>query len=352
MERSIAMRNIRVTLILGLIILLLVFGLSVQAQTEYNWKMISEEVEGDPMTEFAHRFSELVEKKSEGRIKIEVYPYGTLGAERDIVELVQMGQIELGSVDYGWVGGFVPQAQVFALQYLWPKEKTAEVIHDVCQNGQAVQLLKEGFRKKNFELLGAWASGWQRVTSNVSIHSPEDVKGLKHRVMANPILVASYNAYGFNTQSLDYGEIYGALQTKLLDSQVQPMYAHWSMGFYEVQDYITNLWNEIFMVTPVINLDLYNKLPADLQQILHEACEELIVPMTNWSFENNKEIGEKIKEAKPSITLYELTDEEIIPFKELAWQESGPVEAYLKIGGEGAQEILDALLADIEAAQK
>jgi len=59
----------------------------------------------------------------------------------------------------------------------------------------------------------------------------------------------------------------------------------------------------------------------------------------------------KIRKAKPTITIYELNDEEIIPFKELAWQEGGPVDTYLKIGGKGAQEILDALLDDIKNAQ-
>jgi TRAP-type transport system periplasmic protein len=347
------MRNVRLTLILGLIAGLMFFVIPVQAQTEYNWKMISAEVEGDPMTVFANRFAEMVEERSGGRIKIEVYPYGTLGGERDIVELVQMGEIEVGSVDYGWIGGFVPQAQVLALQYLWPSENTAAVVHEVCQNGEAVKLLEEGFRKRGFQLLGAWSSGWMRVTSTVPIHTLEDVKGLKHRVMANPILVASYNTYGFNTQSLDYGEIYGALQTNLLDSQVQPMYAHLSMGFYEVQDYITNMWNELFMVVPVVNRDVFDSIPEDLQQILIDSCLDLIEPMTNWSFQNNKEIGDKIKEAKPSITLYELSEEEMMPFKDLAWkEEGGPVDAYLRIGGDGAQEILDALLADIEAAKK
>jgi len=346
------MRSFRLTLILGLVVVLMAFVLLAEAKAEvYNWKMISAEVAGDPMTVFAERYAKLVEERSDWRIKIEVFPYGTLGGERDIVELVQMGEIELGSVDYGWVGGFVPQAQVLALQYLWPKENTAKVVYEVCKNGQAVQLLEEGFRKKGFQLLGAWSSGWMGVTSNVPIRSPEDVRGLKHRVMANPILVKSYNTYGFNAQSLDYGEIYGALQTKLIDSQVQPMYAHLSMGFYEVQDYITNLWNELFMVIPVVSRDVFDSIPKDLQQILIDSCVDLIEPMTNWSFQNNQEIGEKIKESKPTITLYELSNEEIVPFKELAWQEDGPVDAYLKIGGEGAKEILDALLADIKTAQ-
>ena len=348
------MKSFRLTLILGLIVALMAFVLpaSAQGKTEvYKWKMISEEVEGDPMTIFAERFAKLVEEKSNGRIEIEVFNYGTLGAERDIVELVQIGEIELGSVDAGWLGSFVPQVQIFGLDYIWPKENFKKVVLDVCKNGQAVKLLGEAYRKKGFQLLGIWSIGFQSITSNVPIHSPEDCRGLKHRVMASPILMKSYSNYGFNTISLDYGEIYGALQTKLIDTQVNAAYGSWSMGFYEVQDYDTNIWNTAFMVTPVVNRDIFDSIPKDLQQILIDSCEELLEPITDWTFQHNEECVMKIKEAKPTFTFYELSDEEIVPFKKLAWQEGGAVDTYLKIGGEGAKEILDALLADVKTAQ-
>lgn len=348
------MKVFKFCLILGLVVVLAAFVLTASAEEKtevYKWHLGSAEVEGDPMTVWAERYAKLVEERSEGRIKIEVYPYGTLGTSRDLVELVQMGVVELGSVDYGWIGGFVPQSQVFALQYIWPKENIANVVSEVVKNGQAVKLLEEKFRNKGFQLLGIWSSGWQEISSNVPIHSPEDCKGLKHRVMANPILVDSYNTYGFNTQSLSYGEIYGALQTKLIDSQVQPMYAHLSMGFYEVQDYFTQCWNELFICIPVINRDVFDSVPKDLQQILIDSSMDLVEPIINLSLQNRDEIVEKIREARPKCAFYELSEEEIVPFKELAWQEGGPVDTYLKIGGEGAKEILDALLTDIKTAQ-
>jgi len=348
------MKSFRLTLILGLIVVLMAFVLPVSAQgkTEvYKWKMVTTETEGEAETIFAERFADLVEEKSNGRIEIEVFPYGTIGGERDIMELVQMGEIELGNLDYGWIGGFVPQSQVLSLHYLWPKEKGFEVINEVCQNGRVVQLLEESFRDKGFQLLGLWSSSWMSVTSNVPIHSPKDVEGLKHRVMANPIMINAYNSYGFNTQSLDYGEIYGALQTGLIDSQVQPMYSHFAMGFSEVQDYITNLWNEAYITTPVVNIDLFDSLPEELQQILFDSWKELLEPMTNWTKQNNQEKLMKMLEAKPTLTFYELSDEEIVQFRKLAWQEGGPVDTYLKIGGKGAQEILDTLLDDIKNAQ-
>ena len=346
------MRRFRLILILGLVVVLMAFVLPAEAKAEvYNWKMFSDEVAGDPMTIFAERYAKLVEERSDGRIKIEVITYGQLGTNVDLVELVQMGEIELGVTSFGCIGGFVPQIQVLALQYLWPKENLAKVVYETCKNGQAVQLLGESFRKKNFQLLPLWCSGWMNVTSNLPIHSPEDVKKLKHRVMANPILVKAYNNYGFNSQSLNYGEVYGALQTGVIDSQVNPVYSIYSGSFYEVQDYITNLWNEAFIAVPIVNREVFDSIPKDLQQILIDSCLDLIEPMTNLSFQRNKETEAKIKESKPTITFYELSDEEIVPFKELALQKDGPMDTYLKIGGEGAKEILDTLLVDIKTAQ-
>lgn len=349
------MKSFKLTLIFGIVVILMSFVLFADAEVKtpiYEWKMVSADVAGDFATVFSERYAKLVEERSEGRIKIDVYPFGVLGEERDLVELVQMGEIELGAVSYGWLGGFVPQVQVFALQYIWPKENSSKVIFEVFKNGKAVQLLGEKFRNKGLQLLAALNDGWQYVTSNVPIHSPEDCKGLKHRVMATPILVAAYNAYGFNTQSLDYSEVYVGLQNKLIDSQVNPVGSLWSMRFCEVQDYATCLWNEMFIKLPVINRDLYDSLPKDLQQIVIESALDLIEPMVEWLEQQEKEIMDNVKKFKPTFNFYELTDEELVPFRNLAYEKGGPFDAYLKIGGEGAKEIIDALLADIKTAVK
>lgn len=349
------MKSFKLTLIFGIVVILMAFVLFADAEVKtsiYEWKMVSADVAGGFATVFSERYAKLVEERSEGRIKIDVYPFGVLGAERDLVELVQLGDIELGAVSYGWLGGFVPQVQIFALQYIWPKKNSAEVIREVFENGKVVQLLGEKFRNKGLQLLAALSGGWQYVTSNVPIHSPEDCKGLKHRVMATPILVASYNAYGFNTQSLDYSEIYVALQNKLIDTQVNPLESLRDMHFYEVQEYATCVWNEMFIKLPVINRDVYDSLPKDLQQIVIESALDLVEPMAEWVKQNEKECRDEIKKEKPTFTFYDLTAEEVAPFRNLAWGKGGPLDAYLKISGEGGKEILDALLADVETAVK
>lgn len=345
------MKIFKLSLIFSIVLILMTFVLFAGAEAEtpiYKWKMVSTESPEGFSTVFSEKYAKLVEARSNGRITIEVFPTDVLGSQKDVIELLQLGEVQLGAFGSGGLGGFVPQAQVFALQYLFPRQVTPKDMVPYIMHGKAARLLQEKFRNVDLHILAVFPSSWTHMSSNKPIHSPEDAKNIKHRVMANPILVASYNAYGFNTQTVDYSEVYVALQNKMIDSQVNPITAIYDMSFYEVQDYIFNMWNEMFVKIPVINKDLYDSLPEDLQHIVIESAQDLIGPMVDWETELTTEIIDKIKKAKPTINFYELTDEEVVPFKELAWAEGGPVESYLKIGGEDAKEIMDALLSDIE----
>jgi len=92
-------------------------------------KLASEELDGDFMTVYAEEFAQEMKKWSDGKIDIAVYPYGTLGETRDINELCQIGVVDFVFSDYAWISSFVPQAQVLALHYIWPREKINETLH-------------------------------------------------------------------------------------------------------------------------------------------------------------------------------------------------------------------------------
>jgi TRAP-type C4-dicarboxylate transport system substrate-binding protein len=161
-------------------------------------------------------------------------------------------------------------------------------------------------------------------------------------------LISSYAALGFDAMSLPFGELYGALQTGLVDGQTQPMSTNYFMSFYEQQDYITNLGCEVFIAIVLVNRGFYDSLPEDIQNKLHEVWDDFLLPSGYDSIEREQKYMNLMKEEKPELTFYELTDEEMEPFRERAM----PLrDVYLEIGGEGAQEILDTLLADIEAAK-
>jgi tripartite ATP-independent transporter DctP family solute receptor len=312
-------------------------------------KLASEEIEGDFMTVWARKFSDHMKEWSGGKINIEVYPYGTLGATGDINELAQMGVVEFVFSDHAWISSFVPQAQALALNYIFPTEKVPEVLDWMAQNGKFLPLLEDAFRKNGLVPLSIMFEGWQWVTSKDPINSLADMKGVKLRLMSSKLLVEDYKAYGASPTPMSYGEVYSGLQMGLIDAQVNPLFAIYSMKFYEVQNYLTQLKSEPFIGIPTVNEDFFNGLPKDVQEEMRKFWIDAIVPAGNWITERNQADMEKMKEAKPSLKFTVLDDATIAKFKAKA---ESVYPEYTKIGGDGAQQILDALLKDIANAKK
>ena len=339
-------------LILTTIFVLTLFGTAMAANYSgpaINAKLASEEIEGDFMTVWARNFSDHMKEWSGGKINIEVYPYGTLGATGDINELAQMGVVEFVFSDHAWISSFVPQAQALALNYIFPTEKVPEVLGWMAQNGKFLPLLEDAFRKNGLVPLSIMFEGWQWVTSKKPITSLADMKGLKLRLMSSKLLVEDYKAYGASPTPMSYGEVYSGLQMGLIDAQVNPLFAIYSMKFYEVQDYLTQLKSEPFIGIPTVNEDFFNGLPKEVQDEMRKFWIDAIVPAGNWITKRNAEDMKKMKAAKPSLKFEVLDNATIAKFKARA---ETVYPEYTKIGGDGAQAILDALLKDIANAKK
>lgn len=340
--------------VIGITVILLLIASVAIAAAEYTGppvkaKLASEEIEGDFMTVWAKNFSDHMKKWSDGKIDITVYPYGTLGATGDINELAQMGVVEFVFSDYAWISSFVPQAQVLALNYLFPTEKVPEVLDWMAKNGEFMPLLEEAFRKNGLVPLGVMYEGWQWVTSKKPIKSPEDMQGLKVRLMSSKLLVEDYKAYGASPTPMSYGEVYSGLQMGLIDAQVNPIFAIYSMKFYEVQDYFTQLSSEPFLGIPTANKQFFDNLPENAQKEMLKFWHDSIIPAGKWIDERNASDQEKIKKARPEVKFTTLDDAAVAKFKAKA-QTVYP--DFVNIGGEGSQKILDALLKDIEQAKK
>jgi TRAP-type C4-dicarboxylate transport system substrate-binding protein len=316
---------------------------------EIKAKLASEEIEGDFMTVWAKNFSDHMKKWSDGKIDIAVYPYGTLGASGDINELAQMGVVQFVFSDYAWISSFVPQAQVLALNYLFPTEKIPEILDWMVKNGEFMPLLEKAFRKNDLVPLSIMFEGWQWMSSKKEIKSLDDVNGLKLRLMSSKLLVEDYKAYGAAPTPMSYGEVYSGLQMGLIDAQVNPLFAIYSMKFYEVQDYLTQLKSEPFIGIPTVNQEFFDGLTKEAQQEMRKFWIDAIIPAGKWITERNASDGEKMKKAKPELKFTVLDDATIATFKAKA---ETVYPQYTKIGGEGSQEILDALLKDIENAKK
>jgi TRAP-type C4-dicarboxylate transport system substrate-binding protein len=300
------------------------------------------------MTVWAENFADYMREATDGGYDLEVYPYGAIGDTRDINELAQLGVVEYVFSDFAWISAFVPQAQVLALHYLWPREKTTEVLQWVVKNGDSMAMLEEHFRRNGLVPLGIVYEGWQWLTSKQPATTLDEMNGIKTRLMGSKLLIENYRAYGFSPTPMSYGEVYSALQTGLIDAQVNPLFAIYSMKFYEPTQYFTQMWAEPFLGIPTINMQHFDGLPEEWQQMMKDWWADAIIPAGEWIDERNASDREKIEEEKPSIEFYEFTDEQIADAREIARTID---DTYVEIGGEGAQEMLDTLLADIEAAK-
>lgn len=221
------------------------------------------------------KFAELVNQYSDGRITIEVYPNGQLGDERDMVEGLQIGTVEMCSVANLALSGFDPAFGVFDLPYFFDSlEDAYKVLDSDYFNNEMCPALAED---TGIRILGVGVGGFRQVASKKQITSMDDFKSLKIRVPQNSIYVDAYNALGFQTTSMAMSEVVTGLQQGTVDGfemMVTPLYTN---GFYEMLDHCC-MTQINFSVNPMlISESLFQSLSAADQEILTKAAREAAV---------------------------------------------------------------------------
>jgi tripartite ATP-independent transporter DctP family solute receptor len=320
-----------------------------QAAMAEEWKFAIEEIEGSVQDAYAQEFKRLIEEKTGGDVTVTIYPYGALGTSADLTELVTQGAIQFANASPGHLGTMVPEIQVFSIPYLLSKNN--EVNKEVLTNSDVIYgELQQDFNDKGLQLLTMYPEGDMVWTTNKEIRSPEDFDNFKMRTMVSPMLVAAYEAFGASPTPMPYGEVYGGLQLKSIDGQVNPIFAIEEMKFYEVTDYMIWAGQQQFTTTVVTNSDWYNAdLSDENKQILDETIAELADYIFKVQDEYNKERLEKIKAAKPDMKMIELTADERQVFQDRAQQVR---DAYVEMVGDEGKDVLDKLQAEIDTAEQ
>lgn len=312
-------------------------------------KLATEDLEGDFMTVWSQKFSQEMKQWSGGKIDISVFPYGSLGDTRDINELCQFGVIDYVVTDYAWISSFVPEAQVLALHYIWPKERAPEVLAWVVKNGKFMAALENAFRRNDLVPLGIIWEDWMWITSKTAIDKRADLKGMKLRLMSSKVLVDQWKAYGASPTPMSFGEVYGGLQMGLIDAQMNPIFADYSMKFFEVTDFFTLTYAEAYLGIPTMNKAKFDALPKNAQDKMRAYWAEATISSAKWIEERNSADMEKIKKERPTIKFTKLDDEKIAEFSSIA---KANYEKFDAIGGPDAKLVRETLLNDIANAKK
>lgn len=213
------------------------------------------------LVEMARIASEL----SDGRVEIQIFPAMQLGSEKAMIEGLLLGTIDIVVTANGSATNFVPQLGILDLPFLFRNRDHMYSVMD----GEVGEKLKESMAERGFHLLGFYDAGVRHImTSNTPINSYEDLQGLKIRTMPVPAHIASFNAFGANAVAVDYGELYGGLQTGLVDGAEAANTNYDLKKFYEVAPHWAQIGWIILAADAIMSVEKFNSLPEDIQEIL------------------------------------------------------------------------------------
>ncbi|MCK5608136.1 TRAP transporter substrate-binding protein [Candidatus Pacearchaeota archaeon] len=253
----------------------------------------------EPGSQALLRYAELVNERSEGRIRAILYPAGALGMNRDVTEGLQLGTIEVQMASNSPLAVFVPSLNIFELPFLFENnEHMFAVLDSEIGRSYIPDLEKHGFH-----LLGYFTYGVRHImTTRRSVGSIEDLKGLKIRTMESPVHLDAFKAFGANPLPMAYNELFVALQTGMIDGAEAANSNYYSKRFFEVAPNWAQVgW--IRLVAPIImGKKFYDKLPPDLQKIVDESLQELVDYERNLYTEVDEQRLEQLKAAGVKIT--------------------------------------------------
>lgn len=219
----------------------------------------------------AVEFAKKVEEKSNGKLKIEIYPNAQLGNDRTLAEGLQLGTVDMSVSDTATLAGFVPRLQLFSLPFLF---RDAEHAYKVLDGPIGDEVLKD-FEAKGVVGLAYWENGFRHLTnSKKAVKTPQDVTGMKIRVMEIPMHIDFWKQLGTDPTPMAWTEVYTALSQGTVDGEENPIQTIYTQKIYEVQKHISLTYHVYSPAVILISKNTYDKLPADQQKILVDAARE------------------------------------------------------------------------------
>ncbi|MBS4535060.1 TRAP transporter substrate-binding protein [Clostridium sp. D2Q-14] len=260
----------------------------------------------------AEEFKKLIEKKSDGRIKVTIYADSQMGNDQEINEQILEGTLDMNAPFLSTVTSFVEEFELFDLPYLFTSNESAYA----ALEGEVGAKLDSYLEEKGLVSLGYWTGGFKQITNSVKpIKSVKDLDGLKIRVSQSPLLVTQFRAINAGGISVPFSDLYSSLQTKTVDGQENPFANIATKKFYEVQDYMTISDHGFMGYSFFMNKDKFESMPSDLQELTKEVAQEVM----EWEWEEtvrkDEEYLQEIKDA--GVTIDEFDEAEKAEFKEV-----------------------------------
>src|SRR5664279_3667473 len=249
-----------------------------------------------PKGKGADKFKELAEKYTNGKVKVEVYPNSTLYKDKEELEALQLGAVQMlapSNSKFGPIG--IKDFEVFDLPFLLPNLASLRKVTEGPLGKKMLTLLDA----KGMIGLGYWDNGFKQMSANKPLHMPEDYKGLKFRIQSSKVLEAQFRLLGATPQVMAFSEVYQALQTGVVDGQENTPANMYTQKMDEVQKYTTLTNHGYIGYVVVVNKKFWEGLPADIRGQLTKAIDESTAfANTRSAQENDEALAEMKKNAK------------------------------------------------------
>ena len=216
-------------------------------------------------------FAKAVNEKTNGRVTIQIFAAEQLGSNKEMIEMVKMGNLDAMMLPSGQQADFCPKFKALSLPFLFADYEHVYKVLD----GEIGQELLEGLEDNNMIQLAYWENGLRQFTnSKRAIEKPEDLAGLKFRTPEDKMTMAIFAAYGASASPFAFSELYLALQQGTFDGQENPVANIYANNFQDVQKYLTMVNYQYQPKDMIFSLSTWNKLPADIQQVLLDCAKE------------------------------------------------------------------------------
>ncbi len=240
------------------------------AQTKHIIKIGWTSADGpqDPYATGARTFKQAVERQSNGRIEVQLYPNRQLGDEKPMLEGLRFGTLEAAVITNAVVAQIEPAFQVVDLPFLFSNEAQAHKVLD----GKVGQMLAKKLEAKGIISLGFMEGGFRQMINNVRpVTKPDDVKGVKYRVMQNPVYIDMFASLGGSAIPMAWGETFTAVQQGTIDGLEIPIAVIDSNKYNEVTKYLSMTNHTYSMIALLMSKKTLDKLPPDLREVVREA---------------------------------------------------------------------------------
>ncbi|MEZ5450583.1 MAG: TRAP transporter substrate-binding protein [Thiolinea sp.] len=245
-----------------------------------------------------------VNEEMNGNACMEVFPNSTLYDDDKVLEAMLNGDVQLAAPSLSKFEKFTKKFRIFDLPFLF---KDVDAV-DRFQNSEAGQALLDSMQKRGLQGLGYWHNGMKQLSANKPLIKPEDAEGLKFRVQASDVLVAQFEALKANPQKMAFSEVYGALQTKVIDGQENTWSNVYGQKFFEVQDGTTETNHGILDYLVVTSVEWLDSLDPEVRDQFLTILKEVTEQRNAEAIAVDEENIELIKEAGGEIRT--LTDEQ------------------------------------------